>query len=238
MRPALRRILAPGMAALLAASVLAAGLARAADKVVTPFDGKSLDGWTTKQPGSFGHWKVGIAQVNPDNPRELVAAPASGANGEMVNAGGHGIDIHTKEKFGDCTITLEVMVPRGSNSGIYVMGEYEIQILDSSGKDRVGPGDMGGLYGASAPKVNASKKPGQWQQYVIEFQAPKFQDGKKVANARFLKVTLNGQVIHENVEMQRQTPGGVTGHEVPEGPLMFQGNHGSVAYRNIKITSK
>ena len=238
MKTALRRILALGVAALLAACVLAAASARAADKVVTPFDGKDLDGWVTKRPGSFGNWKVGVAKVNPDNPRDLVASPAPGAQGEMVNAGGHGVDIYSKEKFGDCTITLEVMVPRGSNSGIYVMGEYEIQILDSFGKERVGPGDMGGLYGASAPKVNASKKPGQWQQFVIEFRAPKFQDGKKAANAKFLKVTLNGQVIHENVEMQRQTPGGVAGREVPEGPLMFQGNHGAVAYRNIKITAK
>ena len=77
---------------------------------------------------------------------------------------------------------------------------------------------------------------GEWQKYVIEFQAPRFEDGKKVANARFIKVVLNGQVIHENVEMKRQTPGGVAGKEAPTGPLMFQGNHGPVAFRNIKIT--
>ncbi len=59
-----------------------------------------------------------------------------------------------------------------------------------------------------------------------------------MANAKFLKVTLNGHVIHENVEMQRQTPGGVTGREHPKGPLMFQGDHGPVAYRNIRITLK
>jgi hypothetical protein len=71
---------------------------------------------------------------------------------------------------------------------------------------------------------------------VIEFQAPRFAGGKKVANARFLKVTLNGQVIHKDLEVPQPTPGGLTGREVPVGPLMLQGNHGSVAYRNIKIT--
>jgi hypothetical protein len=128
------------------------------------------------------------------------------------------------------------MVPKGSNSGVYIMGEYEIQILDSFGKTEVGPGDVGGLYGAQAPKVNAAKAPGEWQKFVVDFRAPKFDaSGKKTANARFVRVTLNGKVIHENVEMKQQTPGGVTGKEHAEGPLMFQGNHGPVAFRNIKI---
>ena len=72
------------------------------------------------------------------------------------------------------------MVPKGSNSGIYVMGEYEVQILDSYGKpaDKLTQGDLGALYSAAAPKVNASKKPGEWQKFVIEFQAPKF-DGTR-----------------------------------------------------------
>jgi hypothetical protein len=127
------------------------------------------------------------------------------------------------------------MVPQGSNSGIYVMGEYEVQILDSFGKEQVGAGDIGGLYGAAAPRLNAAKAPGEWQKFVIEFQAPKFDGDKKIANAKFKKVTLNGQVIHEDVEMQGPTPSGVTGKEAATGPLMFQGDHGPVAFRNIEI---
>ena len=119
------------------------------------------------------------------------------------------------------------------------MGEYEVQVLDSFGKKRVGRGDMGGIYGANAPRVNAAGEPGTWQKYIIEFQAPCFDaEGNKTANARFIKVTLNGQVLHEDVEMRKQTPGGVTGREHPTGPLMFQGNHGAVAYRNIRITPR
>jgi hypothetical protein len=216
-----------------AALALTAGAAWAGEKTVTPFNGKCLQGWTCKSGKSV--WTVGTAKLNPANPAELEVTPASG-QGELVNAKAHGVDIYSNEKWGDCTISLEILVPKGSNSGVYVMGEYEIQVLDSFGKPQVGPGDMGGIYGASAPKVNASKAPGEWQTMVIEFVAPKFEGDKKVANGRIVKVTLNGQVIHENVELKSQTPGGVTGKEVPQGPLMFQGNHGAVAYRNIKIT--
>jgi hypothetical protein len=162
---------------------------------------------------------------------------------EMINlTGKHGgsLDIYSKEEtFGDCRIELEVMVPKGSNSGIYVMGEYEIQVLDSWGRVEMGNGDMGAVYGASPPPVNACKKPGEWQKYVIDFIAPKYDASgrKKIANAKLVKVELNGQVLHENLEMKSQTPGGVHGREAPTGPLMFQGNHGPVAYRNIKIKS-
>ena len=96
---------------------------------------------------------------------------------------------------------------------------------------------MGAIYGATVPKVNASKAPGEWQKYVIDFRAPKFDAaGAKTGNAKFLKVELNGTVIHENVEMTGPTPGGLTGKEAATGPIMFQGDHGAVAYRNIKIT--
>jgi hypothetical protein len=116
------------------------------------------------------------------------------------------------------------------------MGEYEIQVLDSFGKKDMTWSDLGALYEAAAPKVNAAKAPGQWQSLAVEFIAPRFENGEKTANARFVKVTLNGQVIHENLEMKGPTPGGLTGKEVAEGPLMFQGDHGPVAFRNIKIS--
>jgi hypothetical protein len=131
---------------------------------------------------------------------------------------------------------LTIMVPTGSNSGVYLMGQYEIQVLDSFGRAQVGPGDLCGIYGAAAPKVNAAKTPGQWQAMEIQFRAARFREGTKVENARTVKVTLNGQVIHENVELQGQTGGAWRSGEFPTGPLMFQGNHGAVAYRNVRIT--
>src|SRR5437773_2595621 len=91
------------------------------------------------------------------------------------------------------------------------------------------------LDDTAAPKVNASKKPGEWQKFVIEFQTPKFEGEKKVANARFIKVTLNDQVIHEDVEAKGPTPSCLTGKESTSGPVMFQGDHGPVACRNLTI---
>jgi hypothetical protein len=128
------------------------------------------------------------------------------------------------------------MVPKGSNSGIYLHGEYEVQVLDSYGRTKLGMGDMGAIYGAKPPAMNASKKPGEWQKYEIVFHAPKYKDGKKVKNAHVEKVVLNGKMIQEKVELPKPTPGGLTGKEMAKGPIMFQGDHGSVAYRNIKIT--
>ena len=155
----------------------------------------------------------------------------------MVNAEGHGVDIYTVARWGDAVIELEVMVAKGENSGVYVMGEYEVQVLDSFGKEKVGAGDMGGLYGAAAPRLNASKAAGEWQKFVIDYRAPKFgADGKKTANMKFVKIELNGQVIHENVEMKGPTPSGLTGKEAATGPILFQGDHGVAAYRNITVT--
>ena len=207
-------------------------------KTATPFNGKDLDGWEVKG-GNWdkSKWTVGIAEVSDANNKLLVAKEGLGEMINLAKRHGDSVDIYSKAKFGDCRIELELMVPRRSNSGIYVMGEYEVQVLDSYGKEKMGPGDMGAIYGAAPPPVNACKKPGEWQKYVIEIIAPKFDAmGKKIANARFVKVELNGQVLHENLEMEGPTPAGVTGKEAATGPIMFQGDHGAVAYRNIRIT--
>jgi len=200
------------------------------------FNGKNLDGWQVKGDEKKSKWAVGTAAVSSEDPKLLVN---KGGQGEMINLAqehGDSIDIYSKAKFGNCRIELDLMVPKGSNSGIYVMGEYEVQVLDSWGKEKMENSDMGAVYGAAPPPVNACKEPGQWQKYIIEFVAPKFDaNGKKIKNAKFLKIELNGQLLHENLEMPGPTPGGVTGNEAPVGPIMFQGNHGPVAYRNIMI---
>ena len=203
-------------------------------KSIKPFNGKDLTGWLAKGGSPEETLKVGKAKVDPKNPRGLVVEEGEG---DLVNFKAGARDFYCKEKFGDAVIEVEFMVPKGSNSGVYVMGEYEVQILDSFGKEKVNAGDVGGLYGAQAPRLNAAKAPGEWQKFVIDFRAPKFDsNGKKIANARFVKVTLNGKVIHEDVEMKGPTPGGLSGKEASTGPIMFQGNHGPVAYRNIKVT--
>lgn len=204
--------------------------------VTSPLNGENLDGWHVKGDAAKSKWAVGKAEISPNDPKLLVCRAGGDA---MINlAGRHNdsLDIFSKAKYGDSHIELEVMVPKGSNSGIYVMGEYEIQILDSFGKDKLGSGDMGAVYGASPPPFNACTAPGTWQKYVIDVKAPRFdENGKKTDNAVLLKVQLNGKILHENVELKGPTPGGVSDKEAAEGPIMFQGNHGPVAYRNIKI---
>ena len=224
-------------------TLLAGGLALAADpKPVEPFNGKDLSGWKLKgNDEKKSNWRPAVVIVGDKAPAEFITPKVSGDTPmQLVNMKGGGVDILTEEKFGDCTIELEFMVPKGSNSGVYVMGEYEVQVFDSHGKaDKdLTEGDLGAIYSAAKPKKNVSKKPGEWQTFKIEFVAPKFDGDKRTAPAKFVKVTLNGEVLHENVEMKGPTPGGLTGKEAATGPLMFQGDHGPVAFKNIKVTPK
>jgi hypothetical protein len=229
---------ASGTAGLLSLSLLLAVCTAArSGEAATPFNGRNLEGWKAKPGEGKNLWRVGSAKPDPSNPTRWVVSPTGN---ELINdtpAHGKSLDLYTEGVFGDSTITLEVMVPKESNSGIYVMGEYEVQVLDSFGKDQnPGDGDMGAIYGAQRPQHPKYVAPGQWSTYEIHWQAPRFDaQGKKTANAKFLKVILNGQTIHENLEMPGVTPGGVDGKEKAKGPLMFQGNHGAVSYRNIQI---
>lgn len=221
--------------------VFALPLAALADKDAGTvlFNGTSLDGWKIKGDNTDrSKWTVGTATMDADNNRALKVADAEPGKGELINAAGGGVDIYSEAEFGDCLVTVDVMVPKGSNSGVYLMGNYEIQVLDSFGKEQVGPGDIGGIYGAAAPRTNAARAPGEWQTFEIDFQAPRFDGDKKTANARFVCVKLNGQVIHEDVEVKGVTGGNLGRGETATGPLLFQGDHGPVAYRNIRVKAK
>lgn len=152
----------------------------------------------------------------------------------------------TEWEHGDIRLELQVMMPKGSNSGIYLQGRYEIQLLDSWGVKNPRYGDIGGIYRnweetpgniflGVPPSSNAAKAPGLWQDLKIDFRAPRFDsEGNKVANARFVSVELNGVPIHENVEVPLPTGGPISKEEVAKGPLMIQGDHGPVAFRNIR----
>ncbi len=137
--------------------------------------------------------------------------------------------------------------PKGSNSGVYFQARYEIQILDSWGVEHPKYGDCGGIYErwkdnqgfeGRPPRVNASREPGEWQSFDVIFRAPRFDAaGGKIANARFVKVIHNGTVVHENVEVTGPTRASTFEDEKPLGPLMLQGDHGPVAYRNLRVKS-
>lgn len=219
---------------------LAASFTRVQGDDLSLFNGRDLSGW--QEP--LGTWTVtGAVTLNPINPKIFFMASGEG----IVLNNGKSAPLISKAEHGDADIHLEFCVPKGSNSGVYVQGRYEVQIFDSFGAAAIAEHDCGAIYErwkdnqgyeGHAPKVNASKAPGEWQSFDISFRAPRFDaTGRKIENARFLKVVLNGQVIHENIEVTGPTRGGRS-PEVPNGPLLLQGDHGPVAFRNLRIVPR
>ncbi|MCY7351310.1 MAG: DUF1080 domain-containing protein [Cytophagaceae bacterium] len=158
-------------------------------------------------------------------------------------------NLQTVMEHGDLHLELDFMLPKGANSGVYLQGRYEVQLFDSWGIKTPNYGDAGGIYqrwdekrGAGregfegfAPRQNASRAPGLWQHLSLDFEAPKFDaSGRKTRNARFVRVLLNGTLLHENVELTGPTRSAISTDEKAIGPLMLQGDHGPVAFRDIR----
>jgi hypothetical protein len=163
-----------------------------------------------------------------------------------------GEDLYTLAEYGDIDLEFEYLMAAGANSGLYLQGRYEIQLEDTWGSPSPKSNTNGGIYprwddskpegqqgfAGYAPRQNVSKAPGLWQKFKISFQAPRFDgSGKKIANAVMLRVELNGVIIHDNVELSGPTRGSISNTEAAKAPLRFQGDHGAVAFKNIKITS-
>ena len=197
---------------------------------------KDLSGWRNAK----GWQNVGGVTAKG---RKLELAAGTGV---LCNGNTRARNILSASEFGDVVAHIEFLVPQGSNSGVYFQGRYEVQILDSFGKAKPGFGDCGGIYErwvnnkgfeGRPPRVNASRKPGEWQTFDVVFRAPRFDsEGRKVANARFVKVIHNGKVVHENVEVTGPTRAPAFRDEKPKGPIMLQGDHGRVRFRNIRVT--
>jgi hypothetical protein len=223
---------------LLACAATAQEPARWIDLMASP----TLEAW--KNPSR--DWvAVGDVGLDPQNPRRLASALVfyNGPKGRTQN-------LVTKEEFQDVEVHVEFLIPQRSNSGVKLMGLYEIQIFDSYGVKELTGSDCGGIYPRAEdtpkyhyldkgfpPRVNAAKPAGEWQTLDITFRAPRFDaDGKKTANARFVKVVHNGQVIHENVDVEYPTGAAWRlKKEVAKGPLLLQADHGPVAFRNVRV---
>lgn len=208
-------------------------------------NGKDLSGWKGQDGPHEWFTTAGVRYERLLGPSKLTgsAAPA----GTMLNGpAGKTKNIVTEEKFGDVELYLEFMIPKGSNSGVYLHGLYEIQVFDSFGSSEpMKTSDGGAVYhrwidnkgvGGSAPSRNASRRPGEWQSFQIWFRAPRFDaSGKKIENARFLRVLHNGLSVQSNVELEGPTRAHMNLPEAPLNPLMLQGDHGPVAYKNIYV---
>jgi hypothetical protein len=189
------------------------------------FDGKSLDGWVSaRDPNKKAPWKLLDSGV-------------------MQSGGG---DVRTAGTFaGNFRLHVEFRVPyepknkgqgRG-NSGVYVQGRYEVQILDSYGL-KSGNQDCGAIYEVAAPKENVCKAPTVWQSYDIEFTSPKCADGNKTAPAR-MTVYHNGVKVHDDVAIPvNNTRAGLGGDPCTPGPIMLQDHGHPVQFRNIWLSKK
>ena len=152
-------------------------------------------------------------------------------------------DCETNEKFSDHKLHIEFRTPfrpaaRGQergNSGVYIQGRYECQVLDSFGLEGEN-NECGGIYSISKPKVNACFPPLTWQTYDMDFTAARYENGKKVKNAR-VTIKHNGIVIHDDVELTHGTPGK---NPEADGPdvIYLQGHGNPVVYRNIWVVKK
>lgn len=190
------------------------------------FDGKDLSQWQGEKSGKAAEWAI----------------EKSGILTVKKGTGG----IQTKQSFGSCQLHVEWRTPakvegegqgRG-NSGIFLMGLYELQVLDSYGNKTYSNGQAGSIYKQHIPLVNASLKPGEWQEYDVIFTAPKFNtDGSLASPAKFT-VLHNGVLIQNNIEVKGETV--YIGQpeyksHIEKGPLALQDHGNPTSFRNIWI---
>ena len=176
------------------------------DGWVSLFNGKDLTGWqNARNAAAENKWKA--------------------EDGTLTNtATGHdGNDIATVDKFKDFELKIEYKTVKDGNSGVYLRGRQELQVLDSAGKNPPSKTDDGSIYDQFPPKVNATKPVGEWNTLEVTYVGD------------LITAKLNGQAIHDKQQVTKVTGGALPGAVDDPGPLMLQGNHGKVWYRNIMI---
>jgi hypothetical protein len=229
------------------------------------FDGKSLSGWEFRNPHAKKVWVVcDEVRLDPADPGRLVAIRSGGSTSSVLLCGGdgRGSDIMTRETFGDYQLHIEFTVPKGSNSGIYNRGLFEIQVFDSFGKPKLSWHDCGALYERAHPAENLARPPGEWQSFDITLKGKKLSlvwNGKSVYQEKdvrygetdreaFQRLNQENASKPEGLRVQlREENGRYVGYfgeggtrsslDGPDrpGPILLQGDHGPVAYRNILI---
>ena len=194
------------LAALAAASLLLA--AGDDEKGFQPlFNGKDLSGWKLRHPGARNSWSV----------------QPGGILKNTVEPGQHGVDLLTERKFRNFVARFEYMTPEDSNSGFYLRGRQEIQILGDYKSGQATKGGNGAIYGFKAPDQFVTRPGGQWQTAEVTLIGDR------------ITVILNGVKIHDNVQCDQATGGELDRDMDQPGPILLQGDHGTVSFRNIRL---
>ena len=171
------------------------------------FNGKDLTGWKLRNPNGHDSWSV-----LPD-----------GVLKNTVEKGTHGTDLVTEKKFWNFTVRYEYMTPENSNSGFYLRGRHEIQILGDYKTGRATISGNGSIYNFKAPDQFVTKPAGEWQ------------TAEATIIGNRITVIMNGVKIHDNVECNRATGSEIDNKVNEPGPIFLQGDHGTVSFRNIRI---
>ena len=231
------------------------------------FNGKDLSGWKFRNPRAKKLWTAcDDVRLDAGDPSRFVPVGHGGKPASALLCGddGRGSDIMTEDDFADYQLHIEFTVPRGSNSGVYNRGLFEIQVFDSYGKPKLGFHDCGALYERAFPRENLSKPPGQWQTYDITLIGKKLTlvwNGKTVYKDHDIRygetdrdafIRLNQENAGKPEALRAKlreegsryvgffgeggTRSSLDGPDRP-GPILLQGDHGPVAYRNIFIRS-
>ena len=187
--------------------VLLAGNLIAADQGFRPlFNGTDLTGWKLRKPDGTASWSV-----------------KDGVLVNEVGAGKHGTDLVSEEKFRDFVLRYEYKIPKGANSGVYLRGRYEIQVLDDYERGTPSKGGNGAIYNTAPVSKFASKPAGEWQTAEATIK------GNKVS------LILNGEKVHDNVTVDKATGSELDRNLDQPGAIMLQGDHGSISFRKIEI---
>jgi hypothetical protein len=232
------------------------------------FNGKDLSGWVARNPRAKKVWVVcDQIRVDPADSSRLLPVGKGGSADAVLLCGedGRGSDIMTEQTFGDYELHIEFSVPRGSNSGVYNRGLFEIQVFDSFGKPKLGWHDCGALYERAFPRENLAKPPGEWQSFDITLIGKKLSllwNGEPVYRDQDVRYGETDRDAFERLNRENEgkpealrvklreengryvgyfgeggTRSGLDGADRP-GPILLQGDHGPVAYRNIMIRSR
>jgi hypothetical protein len=206
-------------------------------RVVTPGRGPAApsDAFVLFDGTDFSQWESA----------EGGAAKWSVADGAFTVVKGTG-DIRTKRSFGDCQLHIEWRTPANidgegqgrGNSGVFLQGRYEVQVLDSYDNATYANGQAASIYKQHIPLVNASRKPGEWQTYDIYFRAPRFSEDGTLLTPAYVTVLHNGVLVQDHVEINGSTVNrgapSYTSHNARE-PLVLQDHDNPVSYRNVWI---